>query len=444
MQLYVSEQSTIAAIHEQLKTGQTTSVQLVEQCFAQIDELEPTIGAWVVLDKENALQQARKADEQLAAGQPVGPLHGIPLGIKDIIDVAGFPTRAGSPLLPETAVANDAPVVKKLREAGAVILGKTVTTQFAFFDPPKTVNPWNDQRTPGGSSSGSAAAVATGMCLAALGSQTGGSITRPASFCGIMGCKPTLGGVSTQGVFPISPLLDHVGPMARTVGDLALIMDVISESPATGESLFAAVSKISEVSETMSPRFGHLTGFYIEQADAEMTAAMDQVCEWLTAQSAQIDNTGIPHCFDELHHCHGVIMAVDAGTLHQKNLTEQPDQFAEGIRGYLMKGLEISDEEYKRCCDHQSATRTEALQLFEKADILICPASVGPAPDCSTTGDPAFNAPWSYTGYPTINMPIGLSSDGLPLGIQLVGRPGEEKQLFEVAQWCENVFKQRV
>lgn len=444
MHLYVSEHTTIAAIHEQLKTGQTTSAQLVEQCFAQINELEPKINAWVVLDKENALQQARKSDEQLAAGQLVGPLHGIPLGIKDIIDVAGLPTRAGSPLLPETAVASDAPVVKKLREAGAVILGKTVTTQFAFFDPPKTVNPWNDQRTPGGSSSGSAAAVAAGMCLAALGSQTGGSITRPASFCGIMGCKPTLGGVSTKGVYPISPLLDHVGPMAHSVGDLALIMDVISESPVAGESLFEAVSNISEDSKTMLPRFGRLTGFYTDQADAEMTAAMDKACGWLTAQSAQVDDTALPQCFDELHNCHGVIMAVDAGKLHQRNLIEQPDQFAEGIRGYLKKGLDISDEEYEQSCNHQRATRTDALQLFEKADILICPASVGPAPDCSTTGDPAFNAPWSYTGYPTINMPIGLSSEGLPLGIQLVGRPHAEIQLFEIAQWCENVFKQHV
>src|SRR5262245_19352757 len=205
----------------QMHERQLTTRQLVDRCLARIEEREDQLHAWVLVDAGGARAAADKLGEELARGVCRGPLHGIPIGVKDIIDVEGWPTRAGSPLREGHIARQDATVVARLRAAGAVLLGKTVTTEFACFDPPPTVNPWNHACTPGGSSSGSAAALATQMCLGALGSQTGGSITRPAAYCGVAGCKPTFGRVSRAGVVPISHHLDHVGPMGRRVSDLA-------------------------------------------------------------------------------------------------------------------------------------------------------------------------------------------------------------------------------
>src|SRR5689334_13621607 len=206
-------------IHEaaaMMRAGRLTPVDLLEQCLARVDRYEPHVRAWVVIDRAGARQQAERLTAELKRGQDRGPLHGIPVGVKDIIDVFDLPTGCGSKLWANSVARQDAGCVRKLRQAGAVILGKTVTTPFAFLDPPVTRNPWNLGRTPGGSSSGSAAAVACGMCLGALGSQTGGSITRPASYCGVAGCKPSYGAVSCEGVLPLAPSMDHPGPMAKT------------------------------------------------------------------------------------------------------------------------------------------------------------------------------------------------------------------------------------
>src|SRR6516165_8801183 len=219
---------TIHAAADDLRHGRTTSLDLLDACLAQIDRYEERIRAWVFVDREGARVEAEGLTEELKRGQYRGPLHGIPLGIKDIFDVFDWPTAAGSRLWAKCIARQDCTVVRKLREAGAVFIGKTVTTQYASFDPPPTRNPWDLGRTPGGSSSGSAAALACGMCLGALGSQTGGSITRPASYCGVAGCKPTFARVSTHGVVPLSPSMDHVGPIARCVRDLAIVLGTIA------------------------------------------------------------------------------------------------------------------------------------------------------------------------------------------------------------------------
>src|SRR5436853_3402851 len=219
---------TIQSASEAIRNGLLTPVELLEACLERIDRYEPRIKAWVFVDRELARAQAEAATAELGQGRWRGPLHGIPLAIKDIYDVFDWPTAAGSRLWSQSIARRDATVVERLRQAGAVFLGKTVTTQYASFDPPPTRNPWNLERTPGGSSSGSAAALACGMCLGALGSQTGGSITRPAAYCGVTGCKPTFGRVSTRGVLPLAPSLDHVGPLARCVPDLAVLLQAIA------------------------------------------------------------------------------------------------------------------------------------------------------------------------------------------------------------------------
>src|SRR6266851_5133320 len=226
---------TIHAAAEEIRQGKLSPVELLEACLQRIDRFEEKVRAWVLVDRDGARAVAKERELELHRGQWRGPLHGIPLGIKDIIDVFDWPTAAGSRLWQNSIARQDATVVRKLREAGAVLIGKTVTTQYASFDPPPTRNPWNLARTPGGSSSGSAAAIACGMCLGALGSQTGGSITRPASYCGVAGLKPTYGRVSTRGVVPLAPSMDHVGPMARCVHDLAILFQVIVGWPKLGE-----------------------------------------------------------------------------------------------------------------------------------------------------------------------------------------------------------------
>ena len=220
--------TTILEAAAGIQSHRRSARDLLEECLQHIEQFEPRVHAWVMIDAAGARETAKRLDEERGQGKDRGPLHGIPIGIKDIVDVAGWPTKAGSPLRENHRAERDSPLVARLREAGAIILGKTVTTQFASFDPAATRNPWNLNRTPGGSSSGSAAAVALGMCLGAIGSQTGGSITRPASFCGVAGCKPTLGRVSTTGLVPFSYHLDHPGPIARTVADLAVLLETIA------------------------------------------------------------------------------------------------------------------------------------------------------------------------------------------------------------------------
>src|SRR5581483_10579110 len=221
---------TIHAAAAAIRERRLLPSDLLETCLQRIEQVEPRVRAWVLVDRDRARAEAKRCDEEVRRAQWRGPLHGIPLGIKDIIDVFDWPTAAGSRLWANSVARQDATVVRRLREAGAVLVGKTVTTQYASFDPPPTRNPYGAASTPGGSSSGSAAALACGMCLGALGSQTGGSITRPASYCGVAGCKPTFGRVSAHGVLPLAPSLDHPGPMARCVRDLEILLQTIADA----------------------------------------------------------------------------------------------------------------------------------------------------------------------------------------------------------------------
>jgi aspartyl-tRNA(Asn)/glutamyl-tRNA(Gln) amidotransferase subunit A len=431
MQLFPVEHETIGGQARAIRAGGRSCVDVLEECLRRIDDREAEVRAWVVVDREGARAQARERDRELAEGRDRGPLHGIPIGIKDIIDVAGLPTTAGSPVGADRPAESDAAVVARLREAGAVILGKTVTTPFAWIDPPPTRNPWRLDRTPGGSSSGSAAAVACGMCLGAIGSQTGGSITRPASFCGVAGLKPTYGRVDETGIIPLAPSLDHPGPLARSVGDLALMWRAIcGDAPAAG--LAAA------------PRLGRLRGLFDERADPAMRAAIDRAAEALGTAGATVVEVALPEGFADVLRHHRTIMAAEAAEWHERRLAEQPDAYPPRIRALVEEGLAVRAVDYLRAKAHQETMRRAILACFDGVDALLTPAAAGPAPDPSTTGDPALNAPWSYTGLPTVTFPIGFSADGLPLGIQLAGWPGLEGWLLEASQWCEATIRREI
>jgi aspartyl-tRNA(Asn)/glutamyl-tRNA(Gln) amidotransferase subunit A len=409
--------------------GRLLPTRLLEQCLARIERHEERLRAWAHVDWDGARETARTLEAELAAGEYRGPLHGVPLGVKDIIDAQGLPTRAGSPLTSPEPAATDAPVVARLRAAGAVVVGKTVTCEFACFDPSPTRNPWNLNRTPGGSSSGSAAAVAAGMCLGALASQTGGSITRPASYCGGAGCKATFGLVSTQGVAPVSQHLDHVGPIARTVADLAILLRAMADVP-HAQSEFAPAER--------PPRLGVPETFFPRRAAPQIAAATRAALAKLERGGAALVAVALPESFDEVHRMHRRIMAYDAAEVHRARLRETPEGFGPNMRGLLEEGLALSQGEYEEALGHQQQFRTEILASLDGVDALITPAAVTVAPGLESTGDSAFNAPWSHAGAPTVSFPCGLAETGLPAALQLVGRPYGEWRLLEIAGWCEH------
>lgn len=432
LNLFPSPQETIAGVVGALRAGQRTCRDVLEHCLGRIDKWEPEIQAWARLDLEGARTRAGELDEDLAAGRWQGPLHGIPVGIKDIIDVAGLPTAAGSRLWANRVAGADAEVVAGLRSAGAVILGKTVTTAYAGFDPPVTANPWDRSRTPGGSSSGSAAAVACGMCLGALGSQTGGSITRPSSFCGVAGLKPTYGRASLRGILQLSPSLDHPGAIARTVGDLKILWEAMA-GPDSRD-----LAPVPGAGPMPPPRLGRLRSPFDAMADLPMRWAFERALGLLEAAGVVLLNPTLPLSFDDAQRNHRLIMAAEAAAMHERRLAEHPDDYPRKMRGLIEEGLAVSAPMYLRCRDHQRRLCRDILACFDGADALVVPAAPGPAPDRSTTGDPAFNSPWSYTGLPVVSLPIQMSHDGLPLAIQLVGPPFSEARLFATARWCEH------
>jgi aspartyl-tRNA(Asn)/glutamyl-tRNA(Gln) amidotransferase subunit A len=411
-----------------LREGRLTCAALLERCLARIDELEQRVRAWVLVDRERARAEAALRDRELAAGQDRGPLHGIPVGVKDIFDVFDWPTGCGSDLWRQSVARNDSPVVQRLRQAGAVLVGKTVTTAYASFDPPPTRNPWNLARTPGGSSSGSAAALACRMCLAALGSQTGGSITRPATYCGVVGCKPTFGTASAAGVLPLAASMDHVGSMALSVHDAALLLQAIADPP---------VADLLAAGPGRPPVLGRPRGFFDRLASDDVRAMMDRACAQYTARGATVRDLALPAAFEDVVRQHRVVMAVESAAYHEERLRRHPDDYPPCITTLLEEGIACPAPTYARAKQVQAQLRQEMANVLQGIDALLCPATTCAAPDAGTTGDPAFNSPWSFTGLPAVSFPVAVDRDGLPLGVQLVGRAGAEGELFGVARWCE-------
>ncbi len=421
--------STLHTAADEIYSGRLTPVNLLEACLERIDRLEDRIHAWVFVDREAARAEAERLTSELRGGKRPGPLYGIPIGIKDIFDVAHWPTAAGSRLWKDNIATKDATVVRRLREAGAIFVGKTVTTQYASFDPPPTRNPWDLSRTPGGSSSGSAAAVACGMCYGALGSQTGGSITRPASYCGATGLKPTFGRASADGVVPLAASMDHVGAIARCVRDLGILYQT-----------FADPQNSNETPPSLPPRLGRLRGLFQSGADASVLRMMDDACERFRARGGVIVEVPLPDGFADVTARHRTVMAVEAAAFHEGRLRSVPHDYDLNIRALLEEGLACPAPEYARCKDAQRRLREAMLACFTDTDALLTPAATGPAPDAATTGDPLFNSPWSFTGLPTVCFPGSRSTEGLPMGIQLVGAPWTENALLTVASWCEDVL----
>lgn len=443
LNLYPQPKETLLGTACAIRNRELSCRATVERCLQQIDTHEDAIQAWVTIDRERALAKADALDQELSQTGPRSVLHGIPIGIKDIIDVESFVTGCGSTRMSAAPPAiRDAEVVRRLVDAGAIVLGKTVTTAFAFFDPPKTKNPWNQKHTPGGSSSGSAAAVATGMCLAALGTQTGGSIIRPAAFCGIVGVKPRFKAVSRAGIFPFAPSLDHVGPMTRTVSDAAAILKILQREDC-GQSALSDQGSISP------PMFCTLDIDYLKHVDEETRHAWHQMLDEFRQNGAHISRFKWPgFVLEEIWQRHRILMAAEIAADHQERLQQFPDDYPVNVRSLIEEGLKISAAQYLQCRQDQSRMRHAFADGIRNGSpregssppaCLLFPAAPGPAPDCTTTGNPRMNSPFSYLGNLSITVPLGISSSGLPLGVQFVST-GLDEVVWEGARWAENLF----
>ena len=420
---------TITEASQLIREGKLTPIGLLESTLKRIDALEPTLEAWVTMDLERALSDAETLTKEAQEGAFRSPLHGIPVGIKDIFFTQGLRTTMGSPIYADHVPEYDAETVTTLREAGAVIPGKTETTEFAAYDSAPTRNPWNTEHTPGGSSSGSAAAVSSGMCPAALGSQTGGSVIRPAAFCGVVGLKPTYDLLSRRGVFPLAWSLDHVGFFTRTVEDATMMLDVLSGVEHSPDP------------DPEPPKLGLLRGYYQETADEAVWEGLMDAAGRLEAAGAEVVELQLPRSFECVHSAHSIIFSAEAASVHEEGLRKSPESYKPKMRSHVAAGLLIPSPAYIRAKRIRGIFGMEVRDLLGEADFLLTPSSVTPAlKGLGSTGDPAFNAPWSFCGFPAITVPSGLTGDGLPLGLQLTGLPYGEERLLSAAGWCEKIL----
>jgi len=420
--------------------GELSPTALLESLLNRIDSLEPRLRAWVTIDKARAMEEAERLSEEAERGVLRGSLHGIPMGVKDIFYTRGLRTTAGSKILADFVPSYDAAAVARLRETGGIILGKTETTEFASYDPAPTRNPWNLGHTPGGSSSGSAAVVSSGMCPAALGSQTGGSTIRPASFCGIVGFKPTYGRISRFGVFPLSWSLDHVGIFTRTVGDAALMLEALAgrdqRDPTSSSEAVPTYTK--SLDSSRPPRMGLLKGLFQERAEESVRQNIEAAMGTLMGRGAEISDAFPPQSLGASPFAQRIIMYSEAASVHEETFRTKMGDYRPKLRGMLAAGLLVPASTYIRAQRIRARFINEVYESLKGLDCLLMPSTTAPAPTgLESTGDPSFNAPWSLSGFPTITIPSGLTDDELPLGIQLVGRPFEEVTLLRAARWCE-------
>ena len=432
----LNELSAAEAIGK-IRNGEVTSEELVQACLDRIEQADGEIEAWAHLKSDYALDQARMLDSQRAAGGPVGPLHGIPVGIKDIFDTDALPTENGTALDSGRQPLNNCRVVTLLEEAGAVIMGKTVTTELAVYGPGKTKNPHNPDHTPGGSSSGSAAAVASYMVPLAVGSQTNGSTIRPASFCGIVGFKPSHGLIPRTGILAQSHWLDTVGVFARSVEDAAMIAEVlVAHDPGDKDTrarprppLLATAGE----EPPLPPMLTFAKTAVWDQADKETQDAFGELAELL---GEGCDDLELPEPFNHVVEMHRNIMNADLAKSFAGYYEHGKDKLTDILCGMIEDGQKVTAVDYNKAVDGREFLNDGLDGVFDRYDAIITPATVGEAPaGLDSTGSPIFNTLWTYCGTPAITLPLMEGPNGLPVGVQLVGRRGDDARLLRTASW---------
>jgi aspartyl-tRNA(Asn)/glutamyl-tRNA(Gln) amidotransferase subunit A len=434
----------VAEAAKQMRDRQLSPVALAQSLLDRIEALDPTLKAWVTIDREEVLTTARQREQELERKGAKGLVYGVPVGLKDIFYTAGMKTSACSRIYADFVPAYDATVVTRLKEAGAIILGKAVTTEFASSDPSPTRNPWNLAHTQGGSSSGSSVAVATGMCPAALGSQTGGSTCRPAAYNGIVGLKPTYGRISRYGVVPLSWSLDTVGILVRSVEDAAIMLQVMAghDPNDPGSSARPVPDYLEQMKALDRPaRIGLIKEFFFDRSTSEIRSHTEAVAQKLAQAGATVEEISLPQSFATAHSCQRIVSNVEAAAFHEEFFRERADEYGPKIRANIEMGMLVPGVRYLQAQRLRRQFRQDMTDMVKRVDVALTPATPEPAPkDLTTTGDAVFQSPWTSSGLPTIVIPSGLGQSGLPLGVQFGGLPFEEGKLLAAARWCEDAL----
>ena len=431
--------NSATALVQRIRAGEVSASEALDAHLVRIDESEPTIHAWDYLARDNARKQAEIADKARRQGAPMGALHGVPLGVKDIFDTFDMPTQYGTPLHKDRRPREDAFAVERLRSQGAIMLGKTSTTELATYAPgvTKTRNPHNPEHTPGGSSSGSAAAVAAGHVPAALGTQTNGSVIRPASFCGVWGYKPSFGAISRTGVLRQAPALDQVGVLAATLQDAGLVAQhmMVHDSrdsamrPRAAPDLQAAAGELPPV----TPLMAFVKTPVWDQAESETQEAFAELSQ---ALGEAITEIALPESFAHIHTMHKTVMEAEIARNYHRDYERGADQLSDSLRGQIERGREVRAVDYIRSAESIGALAAIADEILNDYDAFLTPAAPGTAPHgLDDTGSAAFCTIWTYLGMPALSIPLMTGSNGLPMGVQLVAARGDDARLFRMANW---------
>jgi Asp-tRNA(Asn)/Glu-tRNA(Gln) amidotransferase A subunit family amidase len=427
---------------DEIARGAVKAVDIAEACLARIAEREPEVQAWAHLDPTYVMQQAEAADRVRATGRPTGPLHGVPVGLKDILDTADMPTENGTVFYRGRRPRENAPAVSRLRAAGAILFGKTVTTELAVFTPGKTRNPHDPKRTPGGSSSGSAAAVAANMVPLAVGTQTNGSVIRPASFCGVVGYKPSRGLVPRHGVLCQSETLDSVGVFTRTIEDAALAVDVLAgHDDRDPQSICTAGPLLLETARSrppIPPSLAFVRSPVWEKAEEDVREGFRELVE---AVGDRVDEVDLPPPFPEAHAWHRAINLAEMARNYARYYEKDPALLSDRLRGMIEEGLAVPAVDYLRALNGIFVLNSGLEKLFERYDAIVTPAATGEAPVGDATGDPAFSTLWTYCGVPALTLPLMTGANGMPVGVQLVGRRLFDGRLLRTAEWLSQKLR---
>ncbi len=427
---------------QSLKKGEITSEELVKSYIEQIKKKEKEVEAWEFFDQELVLKQAKKLDELHQSGKH-GDLHGIPVGIKDIFDTEDMPTTDGTEIHKKNPSWNDCTVVSKLKQAGAIIMGKTVTAELAYYSPGKTKNPHDTTRTPGGSSSGSAAAVASHMVPLAVGSQTNGSVIRPASYCGVVGYKPTKGLISRHLVLQISRALDQVGVFANSIEDAALISEQLighdKQDPDTSLNPRPKLLAASKEKPPAEPVLAHIKLPFMNELEEDVKEGFKEIKDEL---KGKVDEIELPEGFAGIPDWHKIIMESDMARSFSEEYKKSKNKLSDKIIEAIERGMKYTSVEYNNALAKIDVANAYFNQFFHDYDAILTPSACGEAPKgLKSTGNPIFCTIWTYCGMPCINLPLLQGKNGLPVGVQLVSSLFDDERLFRNASWLTSKIK---
>ena len=437
-------QLSVAEAAARIAKKELSPVDLIDALLARVEALDPKLKAFATVTAERAREQAKAAEREIVKSGPRSAIHGVPYGLKDIIDTAGIPTEAGSKVYAGRVPDANAHVVDLLDAAGAILLGKTVTTEFADGHPSEAVNPWNAEHTPAGSSSGSGVAVAARLLPAALGTQTVGSVLRPAAYNGIVGFKPTFGRIGRTGVIPMSLSCDHVGILVRTVEDAALLLNaLVGHDPKDDGSVdLPAPDFVAALDRSgAAPRFGFARAYFLDESEEVTRADVLRVAGLLGEAGATVEDVDTGIDFADGYRAHRVVQQSEMADWHEPLYKADASLYQATTLEYIETGFKHTAIDFLRANVVRERMREAALTAMAPYDVLMMPTASGPAPHGVTnTGDTRFQSPWSFTGLPSITIPTGLAPNGLPTAVQLVGRQFDEAGLLAAARWVERTL----